>query len=206
MILEACVENISEALLAEKLGATRIELCDNLRVGGTTPSYGTISVAVRRLKIPVMVLIRPRGGSFVYSEPELEIMKKDIIVCRDIGVQGVVFGTLQSDKTVHIELMEELIQLAQPMEITFHKAIDVTLDILNETERIKNLGIHRILTSGGQQTAIDGADTINKMAEICQGKVSIIAAGKITNINLESVSHQIRTNEFHGKHIVGKLR
>lgn len=206
MILEACVENISEALDAEKLGASRIELCDNLHVGGTTPSYGTITVALNKLKIPIMVLIRPRGGNFVYSEPEVEIMKKDIIACRDLGVKGVVIGALLPDQTIDTKLISELMLLAKPMEITFHKAIDDTADILSEIKKLKKLGVNRVLTSGGKKTAIDGADTINKMVDICQGKVGIVAAGKITYLNLELVRQLIRADEFHGKLIVGKLR
>ncbi len=205
MILEACVENISEALTAEKLGASRIELCDNLHVGGTTPSYNTISVAINKLLIPVMVLIRPRGGNFVYSAPEVEIMKKDILACRDLGAKGVVLGALLADNSIDIELMKELIRLASPLEITFHKAIDKTDDILHEIKKLKTLGVHRVLTSGGKKTAIDGAETINMMVAECQGFVGIVAAGKITNINLEVVKQLVHTDQFHGKLIVGKL-
>ena len=119
MILEACVENVNEAIAAEQHGAHRIELCDNLDVRGTTPSYGTIYIAKKVLKIPIMVLIRPRGGHFVYNSHEIEIMKKDIAVCREIGVQGIVIGAVRPHATIDIDLMEELIAFAHPLEVTY---------------------------------------------------------------------------------------
>ena len=205
MILEACVESLNDAVAAERLGADRIELCDNLHVGGTTPSLGTIYVAKKLLRIPIMVLIRPRGGDFVYNSHEIEIMKRDIQLCRDIGVQGVVLGTLQMDSTVDTDLIQTFVELAKPLDITFHKAIDETRDILKESKKIADLGINRLLTSGGKSTAIAGANTINLLVEELKAKVSVIAAGKITNHNLDDIRKIINTTEFHGRLIVGNL-
>jgi copper homeostasis protein len=205
MILEACVENLKEAIAAEQHGANRIELCDNLHVGGTTPSYGTIFIAKNTLLIPIMVLIRPRGGNFVYNYQEIEIMKKDIAVCRDIGVQGIVIGALRTDSTIDTELMKELVTLAFPMEITFHKAIDETSDILVECRKLASLGINRLLTSGAKPTALEGAGVIKQMIAELEGKVQIVAAGKITNENLGHIKTLIPTGEFHGRRIVGRL-
>lgn len=205
MILEACVENLNEALTAEDLGADRVELCDNLHVGGTTPSYGTIYMTKKLLQIPIMVLVRPRGGNFVYSSREIEIMKKDMEVCKEIGVHGVVIGALREDSAVDVELMQELITLAGPMEVTFHKAIDETTDILEECKKLTALGIKRVLTSGGKPTAAEGADNINAMIRQLSGKVQVIAAGKITNDNLSQITNLIQAEEFHGRRIVGRL-
>jgi copper homeostasis protein len=205
MILEACVENLKEAIAAEQQGANRIELCDNLHVGGTTPSYGTIFMAKKTLTIPIMVLVRPRGGNFVYNAWEVEIMKKDIGICKDIGVQGVVIGALRSDSTIDMDLMKELVALAHPFEITFHKAIDETADILHECGKLRDLGIHRILSSGGMPTALEGAEFINQMMDVLKDQVQVVAAGKITNENLGQIKTLIPTGEFHGRRIVGRL-
>jgi copper homeostasis protein len=205
MILEACVENISEALKAESLGAGRIELCDNLHVGGTTPSSGTIRMAKHHLSIPIIVLIRPRGGNFVYSPVEVEVMKKDIEVCKQIGVFGVAIGALKNDHSIDIELVKELIALARPLQITFHKAIDETGDILREFKKLQGLGIDSVLTSGGKETALVGEEVINSMVRLSKDKLNIIAAGKITKSNLTPHIERIQAKEFHGKFIVGDL-
>lgn len=206
MVIEACVESISEAIKAESLGATRIELCDNLLVGGTTPSAGTIKIAKHYLSIPIMVLIRPRGGNFVYSPVEIEVMKHDIELCKTIGVHGVVMGALTADGHIDIELMKQLINLARPMRITFHKAIDETFKIMEEFRKLMALGVDYVLTSGGKHTALDGSEIINKMVQLASDKLTVIAAGKITKSNLTEHIEAIGTKEFHGQSIVGNLK
>ena len=205
MVIEVCVENINEALRAESLGANRVELCENLKVGGTTPSAGQIAVAKKLLKIPIMVLIRPRGGNFIFSNNEIEIMKHDIAVCRDMGIDGVVIGALTKEHTIDRILIEELISIARPMEITFNKAIDKTFTILEEFKKLIKLDINRVLTSGGAKTALDGKEIINEMVSIANGKVKVISAGKIHNSDLPMLEKLIKTDEFHGKKIVGDL-
>lgn len=205
MVLEACVENINEALLAESLGANRIELCDYLSIGGTTPSAGTIAMAKKLLHIPIKVLIRPRGGNFNYSSNEIEIMKHDIKVCKDLGVAGVVLGVLTEEKMIDIELLHELTTLARPLEITFHKAIDETENILYEFKRLMGCDIDSILTSGGEKTAFLGQHIINEMVKISNGNIKIIAAGKIIKKDLPELMSIIHTTDFHGKKIVGNL-
>ena len=205
MVIEVCVENINEALRAESLGATRVELCENLKVGGTTPSAGQIAVAKKLLKIPIMVLIRPRGGNFIFSNNEIEIMKRDIEICRDMGIDGVVIGALTKEHTIDRVLIEELINIARPMEITFNKAIDKTFTILEEFRELIKLDIDRVLTSGGAKTAIDGKEIINEMVSIANGKVKVISAGKIHNSDLSMLEKLLKTDEFHGKKIVGDL-
>ena len=205
MIIEACVGNINEALRAESLGATRVEICENLKIGGTTPSAGTISIAKKILNIPSMILIRPRGGNFIYSNNEIEIMRHDIEVCKKIGVKGVVIGALTKENTIDIELVKELIQIAKPLEITFNKAIDSTYNVLEEFKNLLKTDVDRVLTSGGAKTASDGREIINEMVRIANGKIKIISAGKIHHSILPKLQKILTSDEFHGKKIVGNL-
>lgn len=205
MITEACAGNINEALKAEFLGANRVELCENLVVGGTTPSAGSIVIAKKHLQIPVMVLIRPRGGNFVYSSNEIEVMKHDIEVCKKIGVSGIVIGALTKQDLIDIDLINEFVDLARPLDVTFHKAIDDTSNILEEFKRLLTTDVDRVLTSGGAKTALDGKNNINAMVKISDRKIKIIAAGNVCDSDLSAHQKIINTDEFHGKKIVGDL-
>ena len=202
MIKEACVESFEKALEAQNNGADRIELCENLSVGGTTPSYGTVKICLEKLNIPIFPMIRARGGNFVYSKDEIEIMKEDIKVFKDLGVKGLVLGCLTSDNKIDLELTKTLVNLAYPMEITFHKAIDEISNPLDYIEDLVNIGIKRILTSGGKATALEGKDLINDMIKKSNGRLKIVVAGKVTKENLNGLSNLISANEFHGKLIV----
>lgn len=206
ILKEACVESLQEAILAEKRGADRIELCADLSVGGTTPSFALAESAVKVLSIPVMVMIRPRGGSFVYSDQEIRIMMHSIDICKSIGVQGIVTGILTREKEVDTLLMQKLVTRAQPLDVTFHKAIDESPDLIRSVKLVsKTSGINRILTSGGATTARKGSENINKMIDQAGNRIRIIAAGKVTHENLAEISRLIHTNEFHGRKIVGAL-
>lgn len=202
LVREVCVESFQEAVLAEAAGASRIELCDNLSCGGTTPSYGTIRKTIEKLHIQVMVMIRPRGGDFVYTRDEFEIMRDDIRICHELGAAGVVFGLLNRDNTIDIERTSELVNIAHPLLITFHKAIDLTNDILLSVNQLKKIGIDRILSSGGQNTAIEGYETLLKMIEITSDQLKIIVAGKVTWENFEEVRGLIPSDEYHGRRLV----
>ena len=202
MIKEACVESFEKALEAQNNGADRIELCENLSVGGTTPSYGTVKVCLEKLNIPIFPMIRARGGNFVYSKDEIEIMKEDIKVFKDLGVKGVVLGCLTSDNKIDLELTKTLVNLAYPMEITFHKAIDEISNPLDYIDDLVDIGIKRILTSGGKATALEGKDLINEMIKKSNGRLKIVVAGKVTKENLNELSNLISADEFHGKLIV----
>jgi copper homeostasis protein len=205
MILEACVENLTEALIAQDRGAARIELCDNLATGGTTPSFGTIALCKKMLKIPVVVMIRPRGGNFSYSTPEIESMIEDIRICNQIGTYGIAVGALTTSGEVDTGIMRRFIREAGSMQVTFHKAIDETVHIEKEISRLTHLGIHRVLTSGGAPTALEGAIMLNRLIQITQGKLTILAAGKVSSSNLHTLADLIQTTEFHGRKIVGDL-
>ena len=202
MIKEACVESFEKALEAPSNGANRIELCENLAVGGTTPSYGTVKICLEKLNIPIFPMIRARGGNFVYSKDEIEIMKEDIKIFKELGVKGVVLGCLTSDNKIDLELTKELVDLAYPMEVTFHKAIDEILNPLDYIDDLVNIDIKRILTSGGEATALEGKDLINEMIKKSNGRLKIVVAGKVTKGNLNGLSNLISADEFHGKLIV----
>ena len=202
MIKEACVESLIDAIEAEKRGADRIELCDNLSQGGTTPSYGTIKVALSTLKIPVFPIIRPRGGDFYYTPAEIEVIKEDIKVCKSLGAKGVVLGLLTKDKKIDFEVLSQLVELAKPMEVTFHKAIDELEDPTLVIDELINIGVKRILSSGTKPTALEGKDMLNKMIEKAGDRLTIVVAGKVTKEILPEVSSLIPAKEYHGKVIV----
>lgn len=202
MIKEACVESYKQAKIASLNGANRIELCENLSVGGTTPSYGTIKMSVENLQIPIFVMIRARGGNFVYNDEELAIMKNDILMCKQLKVSGVVFGILTKDNKIDLKNMKILCDLAKPMQITFHKAIDEVDNPLEWIDDLAYLGVTRILTSGKKEKAIDGVNLINEMIRKANSSIKILVAGKVTKENLEILSKLIDTDEFHGRQIV----
>jgi copper homeostasis protein len=206
MLLEACVENLSEALIAEKRGAGRIELCDNLAAGGTTPSYGTIVTCKKHLSIPVIVMIRPRGGNFVYSLPEVECMLEDIRICKMAGADGIATGVLTPGGEIDLPLLRRLINEAGPLQITFHKAIDETNDIRSEIQKLTGTGVNRVLTSGGAPTALEGSQMLKELITLTSGSPVILTAGKVTADNLDALSKLIPSSEFHGRKIVGDLK
>ena len=202
MIKEACVESFEKSLEAQNNGANRIELCENLAVGGTTPSYGTVKVCLKKLNIPIFPMIRARGGNFIYSKDEIEIMKEDIKIFKELGVKGLVLGCLTSDNKIDLELTKELVDLAYPMEVTFHKAIDEIQNPFDYIDDLVNIGIKRILTSGGKATALEGKDLINEIIKKSNERLKIVVAGKVTKENLNELSNLISSDEFHGKLIV----
>ena len=182
MIKEACVESFEKALEAQNNGANRI--------------------CLEKLNISIFPMVRARGGNFVYSKDEIEIMKEDIKIFKKLGVKGVVLGCLTSDNKIDLELTKELVDLAYPMEVTFHKAIDEILNPLDYIDGLVNIGIKRILTSGGKATALEGKDLINEMIKKTNGRLKIVVAGKVTKENLNDLSNLISADEFHGKLIV----
>jgi copper homeostasis protein len=202
-IVEACTESFLESINAQNNGATRIELCNNLAIGGTTPSYGTIKLCADKLSIPSFVMIRPRGGNFVYSENEINIMLHDINVCKSLGVAGVVFGCLTPDNTLDYNLMNTLCQASVGLEIIMHRAYDELKDGYLEIEKIKRLGIKHILSAGGLTTAFDGKESLAKTYEECQKYgIKLTAAGKITVDNLAGTVATIPADAYHGRAIV----
>jgi copper homeostasis protein len=206
MIKEACVETFEEAVLAEKLGANRIELCSELQFDGLTPSFELMQKTSSALKIPVMVMIRPRAGSFVYSEEEINQMKSEIDLAKKAGVFGVVFGLLTSDNKIDEKNTGILAEYAHPLPVTFHKAIDELENPVEGVLVLKKIdGIKRILTSGGKPTANEGQETIRKMIEVGGEQITILVAGKVLNSNVEEIQKLTGAKELHGRRIVGSL-
>ena len=207
IVKEACVERLDEAILAEKNGADRIELCSRLDLDGLTPHRKMIQDVINSVKIPVKVMIRPRGGNFVYDGKELDVMKEDILYCKRVNVSGIVFGVLKDDKTVDLIATRLLSDMAAGLEITFHKAIDEASSIFTELDRLKSIqAVTNILTSGGADSAMEGCDTLKEMVTRYKGQLTIIAAGKISEQNIVKVHELIGAQEYHGRKIVGDLR
>lgn len=197
VVKEACVGSYLEAMRAYELGADRVELCDNLVEGGTTPSLGTIKVAQKSIDIPIFPIIRPRGGDFVFSEEEITIMEHDIDICRSIGVKGIVIGALNPDNTIDEAAIKRLINKASAMDITFHMAFDNIEDKKTALDILVGLGIHRVLTKGGQGSAIHNIDILRELTQY--------AGGGITMDNYMDIAGRTGVKEVHGTKIVGKL-
>lgn len=200
-IFEACVGNYNEALLAAKRGANRIELCDNLMEDGTTPSYGTIKKTIETLDIPVMVIIRPRGGDFSYTKDELEIMKYDVQVCKDLGASGVVIGAIK-DSMVDKDIIKELVLIAKPMKITFHMAFDEVEDKYYAIDQLIDLGIDSILTKGGNENAMLGKDSLRDLVKYANGRISIMPGKGVNMENRDFILEYTGACEVHGSKVV----
>lgn len=196
-ILEVCAGSLHSALAAQEGGAYRIELCDNLYEGGTTPSIGTIELARVKLSIKLHVIIRPRGGDFLYSDLEYVIIKRDVERCRNSRVDGVVIGFLKSDGRVDIERTREIVELARPMSVTFHRAFDMSRDPFEALEDLKIAGVDRILTSGQKNHAPDGADLIARLVRQSAGKVVIMPGGGLNEHNISEFSVKVNASEYH---------
>jgi copper homeostasis protein len=197
MILEVCVNSAVSAIEAQKGGAARVELCENLPEGGCTPSAGSIFSAVKNLKIPVFVMIRPRGGDFCYSEEEFQIMKKDILMAKELGADGVVFGMLNPDGTIDRVRMGQLVSIARPLGITCHRAFDMTADPFAALEDLIELGVDRVLTSGQQKSAPEGAGLIRELVKRAQGRIIIMPGSGIREHNVVDLVQQTGVSEVH---------
>lgn len=197
VILEACVDSVESAIAAQTGGAHRIELCEDLLEGGTTPSAGMIEVCRERLHIPVHVLIRPRGGDFVYSDVEIEVMQRDIALARRLGAKGVVFGALHADGTVDVERTRALLGVSRPLSVTFHRAFDFTPDADAALDALIGLGIDRVLTSGQAAMAVEGLTTLARLVTRAAGRIRILAAGGLSEENIGRVAELTGVQEVH---------
>ncbi len=195
--LEICVDTLESAISAEKGGADSIELCDNLFDGGTTPSCGTLELAKERLGIDVHAIIRPRGGDFLYSDAELQIMRRDIVLAKEIGLDGVVFGVLTKDGAIDINITSELIDLAYPLSCTFHRAFDVCRNPLEDLERLIELRIKRVLTSGQAPTAIAGIEQLESFKSLAGNRTCILACGNLDEKNVAEVIQKTGVDYVH---------
>ncbi len=196
MLLEICANSYQSSKNAQDAGAHRIELCQELSVGGITPSYGLLKQVRDTLSIPVFVLIRPRSGNFVYTEDELDIMKQDIQLCKDLGFQGIVSGVLNADDTIDLKQTKELVELSKPLSFTFHRAFDCVKNPEEALEQLINLGIERVLTSGLQPSAEKGINTLKKLNEKAKGRITILAGSGINQNNAKRFK-EIGLKEIH---------
>jgi len=195
--LEIAANSLASALAAQQGGADRIELCGALEVGGLTPSHALIALAREQVRIPIHVLIRPRAGDFVYSEHELTAMLRDIEHCVAIGCDGVVIGVLDADGSIDKARCRDLIGAAGPAGVTFHRAFDTTRDLSAALEDVIALGCERLLTSGGQASALAGAATIGALVQQAGSRIRVMPGGGIDAANVGTIRAQTAAEEFH---------
>jgi copper homeostasis protein len=198
-LVEAAVETLESSLAAERAGADRIELCDALDEGGTTPDGGLVAAIVKRIRLPVFVLIRPRPGDFVYSAREFEVMIRDIELTRTMGIAGIVTGALDAGDRVDVKRTRALVKAAGGLPVTFHRAIDSAANLAVALDDAIEAGVSRVLTSGGAPTAREGVDVIAALVLQARERVSIVAGGGIREHNVREVIARTGVHEIHGR-------
>jgi len=197
MVLEICVDSLESARAAQEGGAQRVELCSALSEGGLTPSAGLIAAVRESLRIPVFVMVRPRGGEFFYAGDEFAVMKREIAAAKAYGADGVVLGVLLQDGAVDIERTGELVGLARPMGVTFHRAIDWAPRMEEALEQVIEAGADRVLTSGGAESALQSLDQITRLVERSEGRIGVMVCGKVRQDNIGEIARKTRASEFH---------
>lgn len=197
MVLEICTDSVESAIAAQRGGAQRIELCSDLLEGGITPSAGLIALVRERVNIDLFVMIRPRGGDFCYSELEIEAMQKDIRQARELGADGVVLGILDERARVDVRRTRCLVELAHPLPVTFHRAIDMTPDLNSALEDVIATGARRVLTSGGAVRVTEGLAAVASMVTVAGNRISVMAGGGLTPATIVGVAEATGASEFH---------
>ena len=209
ILVEICVDSVASAMAAERGGARRIELCSDLLEGGITPSTGMIELVRGKVAVAIQVMIRPRGGDFCYDADEFEILRRDIAVAKSLGADGVVFGVLDADGKVDIERSRRLVELARPLDVTFHRAFDMSADLFRSLEDVCDSGANRILTSGGQQTAVQGLEVIAQLVRAAKGRIAIMPGSGIKAENARRIVAKSGVREIHaglGSSVAGPMR
>lgn len=197
LLIEVCVDSVASAIAAERGGAQRVELCSDLLEGGITPSLGLLEAVRSSISIAVHPIIRPRGGDFCYSGEEFEIMQRDVEIAKRAGADGVVLGVLDASDGVDIARTRQLVELARPLTVTFHRAFDVSADLFDSLEHICHTGADRILTSGGEQGSAHGIETISKLVKFARGRIQIMAGGGISVSNVAQILQRTGVREIH---------
>jgi len=196
VLLEVCIDSIESAKAAKQGGARRLEVCSSLAVGGTTPSFGLVEYCAIDLEMPVMMMIRPHDGNFVYGDEDLQAMLTDIEVAKSLGVQGVVFGALSPSLELDLATTKALVEAAEGIEVTFHRAFDLVPDPISTLAQLEELGITRVLTSGQKATAMEGADLVKQLVSASKG-ISILPGSGVNSENAKQLVQQTGVQEFH---------
>jgi copper homeostasis protein len=196
-LLEVAANSLASALAAQAGGAGRIELCSGLELGGLTPSQGQIALVREQVPLPLYVLIRPRAGDFLYSEADMETMRRDIEACAALGCDGVVLGVLEADGRVDTSRCRALIAAAGSMGVTFHRAFDMTRDLSRSLEEVIALGVERVLTSGAARSALEGADTLRMLVEQAGDRIIVMPGAGVRPDNISELARFTGAREFH---------
>ena len=201
ILVEAAVGTLEAALAAERVGPDRIELCVNLNEGGTTPSTGLTAAVIDLTRLPVFVLVRPRVGDFVYADDEIDLMTRDIETAANIGIAGIVTGALTSDRRVDVEQTRALVKAAGGLPVTFHRAFDSAINMPDALEQLIELGVTRVLTSGGAPTALEGAEVIAALVTQARDRITVVAGGGIREHNVSDVITRTGVREVHSRFV-----
>lgn len=196
-VIEICLEGASSVVAAQEGGADRVELCSDLFEGGLTPSIGTVRTAMKSASIPINCMIRPRGGDFCYTDSEFQTMKEDILAFKQEGVNGIVFGILTPDGDVDIERSKELIELARPLSVTFHRAFDMARNPYKSLEDLIALGVDRVLTSGQEATVMEGLDLLEELVKLAGDRIIVMPGCGINERNFKRVQDKVGAKEYH---------
>lgn len=197
-VYEVCVEGVEGALAAERGGADRVELCAGLAEGGTTPSLGALERARSALTLPLVALVRPRAGNFVYTEEELAVQRRDVLAAKELDLHGVALGVLTAAGEIDVARTAELVELARPLRVTFHRAFDEVREPLRALETLVELGIERVLTSGGAPNAPAGSAMLRALIERAQQRITVLAGGGVRAHNVLELVRATGVREVHG--------
>lgn len=197
VLIEVCVDSVASAVAAERGGAQRVELCSDLLEGGITPSLGLLQVVRAAISLPLHVIIRPRGGDFCYSDEEFDIMRRDIEMAKRTGADGAVLGILLPSGRIDITRTRQLIEVARPMSVTFHRAFDMSADLHNSLDDVCQADANRLLTSGGEPDCLQGTLAISKLVQSARGRIHIMAGGGINTGNVAHILQRTGVNEIH---------
>lgn len=195
--LEICVDSVDSCINAEKGGADRVELCGNMFEGGTTPSFGVLSIAREKVNIPIYAMVRPRGGDFCYSDIEFEIMKREVIMMRDLDIDGIVFGILKPDGKVDKKRSEEILKIWGSNKATFHRAFDVTDNLFEALEDVISLGFERVLTSGKEANVMSGIINLKSIIEKAKERIIVMPGSGINERNIKYIIETLNAKEYH---------
>lgn len=199
--IEIACFNPESALIAVENGADRIELCDGLSEGGTTPDFETVQQLRGKINIPIFVMVRPRGGDFTYTDEEFEQMKSDLVQLKSLNVDGFVFGILDENDEVNIEQNKTLVELAKPLPCTFHRAFDRAKDLEKSLEKVIECGFTTILTSGQKPNVSEGKENLKKLVELSSGRIEILVGGGLRSSNIQEIREFTKAGYFHSSAI-----